>query len=633
MTGRMLGLLAITAVFATGSEPVATSWILSPAGNAQVAAILPEVHAVEVGDEFVTVRSAGLSLRYLGPLESNPAPENSTRSFAYRFPRHPVPATGRHPRLPAGVAGAFLNGMPIYNQFETLSFNGANIWHYDRIALNARADGSHAPAPGLLEQLAAAGEKHSPLVGFAIDGYPVYGPFGRVNGALRRMRSGYRLRQIAARHERGDGLELTPAQYGPEVSAENPLGTFAEDYEYVAGSGDLDEFNGRFVVTPEYPEGTYAYFLSSNENGQWAFPYLPGLRMYGQLPQPAKTTYTVLGRQRVELSMDAGKISAAKPVRIRLRALDKSGEAIRHFEYVHEKSIHLLVASADLAEFDHIHPELTPDDSYEVPYTFAHGGKYRLWADYSLPGEAPRVDAFDVTVNGPARKQQRLKESSSLVSQAGSLGVELVAEKPLRAGEDIPVTLKLTGSLSELEPYLGAWAHVIVIGEDLQSFSHAHPLEAATAAAGLTHTHAALGPAPSEIHVAVNFSAAGLYGLWAQFQSAGKVLTVPFVLRIKPSAGGTVSQVAIPADAVRVRVTAHGYEPARVAIPVNRAVTLAFSREASPNCGAEVVFPALGIRRAIPLGGTALVELPAQSAGEIGFACGMGMMRGVMIAR
>ena len=94
-----------------------------------------------------------------------------------------------------------------------------------------------------------------------------------------------------------------------------------------------------------------------------------------------------------------------------------------------------------------------------------------------------------------------------------------------------------------------------------------------------------------------------------------------------------MSQVAIPADAVRVRVTAHGYEPARVAIPVNRAVTLAFSREASPNCGAEVVFPALGIRRAIPLGGTALVELPAQSAGEIGFACGMGMLRGVMIAR
>ena len=56
-----------------------------------------------------------------------------------------------------------------------------------------------------------------------------------------------------------------PGQYGPDVSASDPAGTFMEDYEYRAGSGDLDEFNGRFAITPEYPAGTYAYFLSTDK--------------------------------------------------------------------------------------------------------------------------------------------------------------------------------------------------------------------------------------------------------------------------------------------------------------------------------------------------------------------------------
>jgi photosystem II stability/assembly factor-like uncharacterized protein len=94
---------------------------------------------------------------------------------------------------------------------------------------------------------------HSPIVGWAYDGNPIYGPYGGKNpktvGNVKGLLSSYTL-----------------------VSKPNrpnyPLGFFIEDYEYTA-SGDLDEFNGRYCVTPEFPNGTYAYFATLNQ-----YPYV-----------------------------------------------------------------------------------------------------------------------------------------------------------------------------------------------------------------------------------------------------------------------------------------------------------------------------------------------------------------------
>ncbi len=628
---------------ARAADPVRTAWIISPAALPSS----PEVHAVSIDERYVIVRSAGISLKYFGPLQAPPVPFENLREFVFKIPLYPQVETGRRPRVPVDVVGAFVNGLPIYNHFEALSWNGANLWHYDAVAYNdtgaltqsghPRADLTHPAAAGLLDQLIASGSRHSPLIGFALDGYPVYGPWAYANpdgtGGLRRMRSSYRLRAIARRHDWPGGTCLTPEQYGPDVSANDPLGTFVEDYEYVRGSGDLDEFNGRFAKTPEYPNGVYAYFLTTDAAGRLAFPYLIGPRFYGRVLDTAGQAWYPLAQKGIQLSTNQPRIEAGRPVRFRLDALDAAGDSIRHFEYVHERPIHFLIASADLAEFDHIHPELATSDSYQVAYTFAHGGKYRIWADYSLPGEAPRVDAFDIEVAGPARPPRHLAASSTLTQAAGSLAVKLTPSKPLRAGDDIPITLSLTGALDALQPYLGAWAHVIVIGEGYRSFAHAHPIETA-AAMSLVHTHSALGPPPNAIHIVASFPSAGLYKLWAQFQQAGNVITVPFVLRVDPApAPSPKPGPSIPPDAVHIQVSERGYEPARIEIPANRALTLAFTRDSTPNCGSEVVFPSLGIRKSLPVGETVLVQLPAQPAGELSFGCGMGMHRGMIVAR
>lgn len=639
---------------AAAADPPRTAWIMSPASVSRASALRssPDVHSATVDGRFIVIRSAGLSLKYFGPLQEPPVPATTLRDFAFRIPLYPEPETGRHVRVPVDVIGTFVNGVPIYNHFEALSSNGANLWHYDAVALNdtgeltvaghPRPDLTHPAPSGLLEELGRDGSRHSPLIGFALDGYPVYGPWAYANadgsGGLRRMRSGYRLRAIAHRRDWPDGTQLTPEQFGPDATDDNPLGTFAEDYEYVRGWGDLDEFNGRFAKTPEYPNGTYAYFLTTDEAGRLAFPYLIGPRFYGRVSAASTEQWHAVGKKRLSLSanaaQDVGQIESGRPVRFRLEARDATGEPIRDFEYVHERPIHFLIASEDLAEFDHIHPELTADDCYQVAYTFAHGGKYRIWADYSLPGEAPHVDTFDITVVGPARQPQKLAVSPSFAQATGPLTVQIVPTKPLRAGSDIPITLRLSGVSENLEPYLGAWAHVIVIGEGLRSYAHAHTLEVAAVSTGLAHTHMAAGPPPKEIHIVTNFPSSGMYKLWAQFQQAGEVVTVPFVLRVEPAdAAPRATTPKIPADAIGIQVSERGFEPARVEIPASRAMTLAFTRDSTPNCGSEVVFPSLGIRKPLPIGETVLVQLPAQASGELAFGCGMGMYRGMIVAR
>ena len=115
------------------------------------------------------------------------------------------------------------------------------------------------------------GTNHSTILGFAYDGYPIYGAYGHSNpldpsSAIVRMTSSY-TRNITRPN-------------GPLVSA-YPLGTFFEDYTYVHKSGSLDQNNGRFCITPDYPNGTYAYFITVDSNGDPAFPYILGDNYYG----------------------------------------------------------------------------------------------------------------------------------------------------------------------------------------------------------------------------------------------------------------------------------------------------------------------------------------------------------------
>jgi hypothetical protein len=564
-------LLLLCVPVALALDPVESIWIRASASGGSAR---PEVHSVEVGAREVVVRSAGVSLVYFGPLQARP--EAPPREFVFHIPR-------TAPRIPPaesdwaqdGMVGVFATGVPIFGPQARPSFEDRRLWHFDSMR--------GSPVPPVVRNLLDDGSRHSPILGYTLRGSPIYGPWARIDGALRAMRSSYRLRSIERRSRWPDGLELTPGQAGPSVDADAPLGTFAEDYEFVAGSGDLDRHNGRFAHTPEYPDGVYAHFLSVDQHGGLAFPYLVGGRM-GQAAF-ASTEFARVGDQ------------------IEWTFRDASGVALRQLEWVHERPLHLMVVSDNFAEFAHIHPE-RHGDSYRVEHRFPTGGRHHLWADFSPPGSPPRVEHRVVEVAGPKPRPR---------AAPPALG------KPVEAGVDAEFALPFEGD----EPYLGAWGHFVFVGEDHRTFIHAHPRDGT---AIHDHTRPA-GPPPESVRFTANFPRPGRYRLWAQFQREGKPLVRAFRIEVKP---GRTARVAIPAGAVRVNITSAGFDPARVT-GGNGGATIAFARSAEPNCGDRVVIPSLGIERRLPPGGVAVVKIPLKPGEGVRFSCGMGMYRGVVV--
>ncbi|MFM8395440.1 MAG: YHYH protein, partial [Acidobacteriota bacterium] len=511
-------LLLLAGGGAVRGQETGSPWIMSQLrigtgklADERVMAIRPEVHSVKSDSEVIEIRSAGISLYYFGPLQTPVDPVERMRRLRFRIPVRPALNDGEPVRVRPEVSGLFVTGMPIHDLNSPRSYRGQNIWHFDQLAINddgslvaagrPRAELLHSNSSGLLAPLIGGSGHHSPIIGFAFDGYPIYGPWGYQNpdgsGGLRRMRSGYRRREISNREELPDGTRLTPGQRGPDVDQEYPLGSFVEDYHFSPGRGDLDRFNGRWTVTPEYPQGTYAYFLTTDEAGRLAFPYLLGDHYRGRISRDqlanafldeAERQEPPLGgeitRQNerlipaltppdgfvLKLRTSSSRLVAGQPLRLSFEPLSPQGKPIRALEQVHEKPLHLLVVSADLAEFTHLHPAPAAGDRYEIVHQFANGGRYRLYADYTPPGGPQQIASFllEVTPTKAARRsRQRLTRAGPVEQAQGELRLRLAPLGELRAGEETEFRLQIRDRQGGLppgrEPFLGAWAHFVVI--------------------------------------------------------------------------------------------------------------------------------------------------------------------------
>ncbi len=129
------------------------------------------------------------------------------------------------------------------------------------------------------------------------------------------------------------------------------------------------------------------------------------------------------------------------------------------------------------------------------------------------------------------------------------------------------------------------------------------------------------------------FPTGGLYKLWGQFQRNGKVITVPFVVNVAAAdAASTAKNMEIPKDAYKITVSKAGFSPEEVTVDRSKFSKLAFLRTDSENCGSEIVFSDLNIKKKLPVGEVVLVELPENLKGKtLNFACGMDMMKGKLI--
>lgn len=275
--------------------PAVTAWTRNTGGQTGYNGLPANVTLVRHSAGFVYPSSAGIPGYSIGPWPGNPnIPAN--QNWVFRITKTPTVATTQT-STPLGVIGVLINGVPFFNALDAMSYNNLNIWHRNAMyweATSFDACKGH-PAPGGVyhpHQFPAcvaptSPQQHSAIIGFAFDGFPIYGPYGYANadgtGGIARMRTSYRTRSITQRTTLPDGTQLQPSQYGPAVGTQYPIGCFVEDYEYVAGLGDLDATNARFCVTPEYPSGTWCYFSTISAKGTTEYPYLVGPKYKGVL--------------------------------------------------------------------------------------------------------------------------------------------------------------------------------------------------------------------------------------------------------------------------------------------------------------------------------------------------------------
>lgn len=233
--------------------------------------------------EWRVIKANSIPLHNTGEFP-NPGNPNiiSEQNVSIRIPAMPVKTqAAKRVKVPGyglnGVsfdpgAGEFYKGDPSLGwQYEALS--GAVALGIDKNYAHVQPTGRyhyHGFPKGLMERLIVDPGHHSPQIGWAVDGFPIYALYGidQINdgGRVRAMQSSYRLKpgtRPAVSNQPGGTYD----------------GTFTADYEYVSGLGDLDECNGRETVTSDFPNGTYAYFLTQT------YPVVP--RCVMGTPDPA----------------------------------------------------------------------------------------------------------------------------------------------------------------------------------------------------------------------------------------------------------------------------------------------------------------------------------------------------------
>jgi hypothetical protein len=212
----------------------------------------------------------------------------------------------------------------------------------------------------------------------------------------------------------------------------------------------------------------------------------------------------------------------------------QTGAIVMNFEEVHEKRYHLFVISEDMTSFQHIHPVQQPDGSWSLDVTVPRAGYYRVLSDFLPAGAAPQFLSKSIITadfDGDAESQlPRLVPDDVLSRTVDGMTAEVTLPQPLVAGEwgHMRFTLKdsATGQpVTDLQPYLGAFGHMLMMSEDMADYVHAHPVAS-------PETDVARGVAGPEVAFEGYMPRAGLYRAWTQFQRAGRLVTVPFTFRV-----------------------------------------------------------------------------------------------------
>ena len=186
------------------------------------------------------------------------------------------------------------------------------------------------------------------------------------------------------------------------------------------------------------------------------------------------------------------------------------GEAVTRYDELHDRRLHLIVASRDLQQYAHLHPTLASDGTWTVDVPSLPGGSYRAFADFEPTGADHLTLGVDLTVPGPAQPPVALEVSDH--DQVAGFDVDLTSD--VDAGT-ATVTVRRDDRIVTTQPYLGAAGHLVALRDGDLAYLHVHPLDEVPA-----------GP----VAFGVEYPSTGRYALFFDFQVDGQVHTARFVV-------------------------------------------------------------------------------------------------------
>jgi hypothetical protein len=216
----------------------------------------------------------------------------------------------------------------------------------------------------------------------------------------------------------------------------------------------------------------------------------------------------------VTLRPIARRFSAGTSATWRFRITDCAGDAVRDFEPENGKLLHLIVVRRDFTAYQHLHPRLHPDGTWSVALRTPRAGAYRAIADFAIDG---RKYVVGTTLSVPGEPRDEPLGPPSLHARADGYDVELQRPARLEAGAEAQLTFRVTRHgrpVRDLQPYLGAYGHLVALHAPELAYSHVHPN-------GEDRTEGAI-TFDTELHKR------GSYRLFMQFRTGGRVHTAAF---------------------------------------------------------------------------------------------------------
>lgn len=239
-------------------------------------------------------------------------------------------------------------------------------------------------------------------------------------------------------------------------------------------------------------------------------------------------------------------LQARVPATLQFTIVDENGKPPGNFSLSHERILHTVIIGEDLEVFGHIHPEdfgpvtneMIAAGRFTVQHTFPKAGEYLVAVDYAV-GDDHFSQQFMLFVSGEPSMDDP-KQDFSRNRVLGDYRVDLfTAPDPPAAGKEASLTFRIMRGetpVTDLELYLAAPMHLAIVHAELDRFIHAHgdrPGSGGHASHAVGHIHGTMkGEYGPEIEARVIFPVSGVYRIFSQIQHNGKILLVPFMVKV-----------------------------------------------------------------------------------------------------